>query len=58
MRRSYTGAYSPPSVDRISGIWGSYYKMAKAIFYLVKGDYTGVGLFKDWGLGPGLVLSD
>ena len=29
--------YSPPSVDRIWGIWGSYYNIPKAIFYLLKG---------------------
>ena len=32
--------YSPPEVDRIWGIWGSYYKKPKAIFYLLQGDYT------------------
>ena len=32
--------YSPPKVDRIWGIWGSYYKLPKAIFYLLKGDYS------------------
>ena len=32
--------YSPPLVDRIWGIWGSYYNIPKAvIFYLLKGDY-------------------
>ena len=31
--------YSPPEVDRIWGIWGSYYNILKAIFYLLKGDY-------------------
>ena len=30
---------SPPLVDRIWGIWGSYYNIPKAIFYLLKGDY-------------------
>ena len=29
--------YSPPEVDRIWGIWGSYYSVPKAIFYLLKG---------------------
>ena len=29
---------SPPSVDRIWGIWGSYYDMPRAIFYLLEGD--------------------
>ena len=32
--------YSPPQVDRIWGIiWGSFYNIPKAIFYLLKGDY-------------------
>ena len=35
--------YSPPQVDRIWGIWGSYYNMPKAIFYVLKGDYTVLG---------------
>ena len=26
--------------DRIWGIWGSYYDIRKAIFYLFKGEYT------------------
>ena len=30
---------APPKVDRIWGIWGSYYDMLEAIFYLLKGDY-------------------
>ena len=30
--------YSPPSVDRIWGVWGSYYDIPKAIFYLLKLD--------------------
>ena len=31
--------YSPNQVvDRIWGIWGSFYKIPKAIFYLLKGD--------------------
>ena len=32
-------AYSPPQVDRIWGIWGSYCNIPKAIFYLLKEDY-------------------
>ena len=36
--RIYT-AYSPPKVDRIWGVWGPYYNIPKAIFYLLKGDY-------------------
>ena len=32
--------YSPPKVDRICGIWGVYYNIPKAIFNLLKGDYT------------------
>ena len=39
--------YSPPQVDRIRGIWGSYYIIPKAIFYLLKGDYRCLG---DWGI--------
>ena len=31
--------YSPPEVDRIWGIWGSYYNIPKARFYLLKGGY-------------------
>ena len=31
---------SPPKVDRIWAIWGSYHNIPKAIFYLLKGDYT------------------
>ena len=30
-------------MDRIWGIWGSYYNIPKAIFYLLMGDYTSVG---------------
>ena len=33
-------AYSPPSVDRIRGIWGSHYTVPKAIFLLLKGEHT------------------
>ena len=28
-------------IDRIWGIWGSYYNIPKAIFYLLKGDSRG-----------------
>ena len=31
--------YSSPEVDRIWGIWGSYYNVPKATFYLLKGHY-------------------
>ena len=31
--------YSPAQVDGIWGIWGCYYNIPKAIFYLLKGDY-------------------
>ena len=31
--------YSPPYVNRMWGIWGSYYNIPTAIFYLLKGDY-------------------
>ena len=34
-----------PKVDRIWGIWGPYYNIPKAIFYLLQGDY------RVWGLG-------
>ena len=37
--------YRPPQVDRTWGIWGSYCKIPKAIFYLLKGDYN-LGLMK------------
>ena len=33
------GAYSPPEVDGIWSIRGSYYNTLKAVFYLLKGDY-------------------
>ena len=31
-------AYSPPEVDRIWGIWVSYYNIPTVIFYLLKGE--------------------
>ena len=31
---------SPPEVDRIWGIWGSYHNIPRAIFYLLKVDYN------------------
>ena len=31
-----------PFIDRIWGIWGSYYNIPKAIFYLLQGDYKGL----------------
>ena len=31
--------YSPSFVDRIWGIWGSYYNIPKAIVYLLQADY-------------------
>ena len=31
--------YSPPSVDRLWDIWGPYYNVPRAIFYLLKGDF-------------------
>ena len=31
--------YSPPEVERIWGMWGSYYNIPKPIFYLLKGDH-------------------
>ena len=33
----------PPFVDRRWGIWGSYYNIPKAIFYLLLEDYKGLG---------------
>ena len=38
---------SPPKLDRISGIWGSYYYVPKAILYLLKGDYIDMTSFPD-----------
>ena len=35
--------YIPPSVDRIWGIWGSYYNIPKAVFYLPSRDYQDLG---------------
>ena len=32
--------YNPPEAETICGIWGSYSNMPKAIFYLLKADYT------------------
>ena len=29
----------PPEVDRVRGIWGSYYNVPEAIFYLLNGGY-------------------
>ena len=34
-------AHSPPSLDRIWGIWGSHNNIPKTVFYLLKGDYMG-----------------
>ena len=31
-----------PLRDRLWGIWGSYYDIPRAIFYLLKGDYNEV----------------
>ena len=36
----YIYIYGPPQVDRIWGIWGSYYNIPQAIFALLKGDYN------------------
>ena len=45
---------SPPKVDRIWGIWGSYFNVPKAIVYLLEGDYQasrGAGLkVWEWGV--------
>ena len=35
-----TRPYSHPLVDRIWGMWGSYYNRPEAVFYLLKGDYN------------------
>ena len=47
--------YSPPEVDRIWGIWGSYSNIPKAILYLLKGDYKPKSLepVKNRTLNPG-----
>ena len=37
--RTRSRVYSPAQVDRIWGIWGSYFNIPKAIFCLLKGDY-------------------
>ena len=34
-----SSVYSPPELDRIRGIWGSYSNIPKASFYLLRGDY-------------------
>ena len=53
----FAKAYRSLEVGRICGIWGSYYRIPKAIFYLLKGDYTLKLLvfeasgFRVWGLG-------
>ena len=39
-KKALSQVYSPPSVDRIWGIWGSYYNIPKNIFALLRGDYT------------------
>ena len=49
MPNSYVGGcrlstYSPPKVDIIWGIWGSYsYNIPKTIFDLLEGDFRGSG---------------
>ena len=48
-----------PQVDRIWGIWGSYYNVPTTIIYLLKGDYNDLGFwgsgfrvgFRIWGFG-------
>ena len=51
-------------VDSIWGIWGSFYNIPKAMFYLFQGDYKGFGFLdlgviclgcRGWGLGSGIV---
>ena len=46
--------YSPPEVDRIWGIRGSYSNIPKAIVYLLKGDYSVGGWFRVQDLGLGV----
>ena len=36
----YGLGFRAPQVDRIWGIWGSYYNIPNAVFYLLKGDYA------------------
>ena len=49
--------HSPPQVDRTWGIWGSFCKLSKAIFYLLKGEYTSVeATTEKHGLGNGFVV--
>ena len=33
------GGYTRPELSRIWGIWGSYYNIPKARFYVLKGGY-------------------
>ena len=42
--------------DRIWGIWGSYYNIPKAIFYLLKGDYI-LYYIHTRNLGPAVLVS-
>ena len=45
----FRAGYSPPKVDTKWAIWGSYYGIPKAMFYLLKGDYRfWCGLGVDW----------
>ena len=41
--------YSPPEVDRIWGIWGTYFHIAKAILYRLKGHYSVSGRSTGYG---------
>ena len=47
-------AVESPVLDRICGIWGSYYNIHKAIFYLIKGDNSGFGTYEPRVWGPGV----
>ena len=50
--RGYIGVIRvivPLLVDRIWVIWGSYFNIPKAIFYLLQGDYILRALMGEWG---------
>ena len=41
------GGFRVPRIDRIWGIWGSYYSIPKAIFYLLKGQSRFLGTLRN-----------
>ena len=49
VRLKFRGS-SPPQVDGIWGLWGSYCNIPRAIFYPLKGDHRDLR-FSVWGLG-------